>query len=210
VNNATKLREILGDVVDSSVEVGVVARGGVFFGDELRREATSMKIGEFLDLLDQPTDIPSKHDFYLLQCPFLSCSPSNVSLPLSPLAAVFKVPACANGVGDVDGNLWACHRDAITSAHFDGRDNILTVLKGSKEVKLPASPLFALVHDCMCCCVSICCQSKPFLSLSRSPCGRLPKLEDLQHLESVLNKRAWMQWSLVVTEQRIQMLPVCY
>jgi hypothetical protein len=162
VNNATKLREILGDVVDSSVEVGVVARGGVFFGDELRREATSMKIGEFLDLLDQPTDIPSKHDFYLLQCPFLSCSPSNLSLPLSPLAAVFKVPACANGVGDVDGNLWACHRDAITSSHFDGRDNILTVLKGSKEVELPAFPLFALVHDCMCCCVSLYVNPNPF------------------------------------------------
>jgi hypothetical protein len=36
----------------------------------------------------------------------------------------------------LEGNLWACHRAASTSAHFDSRHNLLVVLKGSKTVTL--------------------------------------------------------------------------
>jgi len=37
---------------------------------------------------------------------------------------------------DLEGNLWACHRAASTSTHFDSRHNLLVVLKGHKSVTL--------------------------------------------------------------------------
>lgn len=37
---------------------------------------------------------------------------------------------------DLEGNLWACHRAASTSTHFDSRHNLLVVLKGNKRVTL--------------------------------------------------------------------------
>ena len=38
---------------------------------QVRRSSTLMPICEFLDLMDQPTDLHTNEDFYLCQCPFL-------------------------------------------------------------------------------------------------------------------------------------------
>lgn len=134
LGSTNSLRSVFAGVLENMVEVAVVDQGNTFYGDESRREATSMRIKDMLDLLDQPTDIPAK-DFYLVQCPFLYSTPSTVPPPLAPLALVLEPPSCIPA-GGVEGNFWACHRESVTSAHFDGRDNILLVLKGYKEVCL--------------------------------------------------------------------------
>jgi len=243
------LREALraAGALTREVEVAVADRGGVFFGDDFRREASSMPIGDFLDLLEVRADtFQGKQDMYLCQCAFrlpgkgpaavaqepeaetetaraapkqpeapllplpsarlaaedgshgakeseapppvgvngmdqdvpsgsardskeegTTQSPSlegsshasaaSSAAPLEALADTLALPTClpgtrASGPGaplpgfspqDVEGNLWACHRQATTNAHYDGRHNILAVLRGAKTITLwsPADTL---------------------------------------------------------------------
>ena len=140
--------------LDRAVEVAVTDRGGTFFGDDLRREATSMPLRDFLALLDHSEEsFEGREDFYLAQCPFLrSQSEGDPSAaPLAELASALSPPAFLPGaaapssedsssagaaLGSVSGNLWACPRAASTNPHFDSRHNCLMVLSGSKTVTL--------------------------------------------------------------------------
>ncbi|EQC38431.1 hypothetical protein SDRG_04140 [Saprolegnia diclina VS20] len=114
-----------------------------YSGDVRLRQSVELKFGDFVAYYEAKRrgqahwlmDTEDELQFYLAQCPLHSTAPATPAV-LPHLVSTFPPPKAIAGMALTQVNLWMTLQASRTTLHYDAYDNVLTVVRGAKHVKL--------------------------------------------------------------------------
>ncbi|KDO27298.1 hypothetical protein SPRG_07548 [Saprolegnia parasitica CBS 223.65] len=114
-----------------------------YSGDVCLRQSVELKFGDFVAYYEAKRrgqshwlmDTEDELQFYLAQCPLQSTTPATPAV-LPHLASTFPPPKAIAEMALTQVNLWMTLQASRTTLHYDAYDNVLTVVRGAKHVKL--------------------------------------------------------------------------